>query len=52
MFHCKETRCLQLPIMPNEFGVCMVYGYCCTWYDGAPGMSLPSFLPCKGFLES
>lgn len=21
--------------MPNEFGVCMVYGRCCTRYDGA-----------------
>ena len=21
--------------MPNEFGVCMVYGRCCTKYDGA-----------------
>ena len=21
--------------MPNEFGVCMVYGRCCTEYDGA-----------------
>ena len=29
--HYKETRCLQLPVMPNEFGVCMVYGRCCTW---------------------
>ena len=26
--HYKETRCLQLPVMPNEFGVCMVYGRC------------------------
>ena len=33
--HYKETRCLQLPIVPNEFGVCMVYGRCCTGYDGA-----------------
>ena len=23
------------PQLPNEFGVCMVYGRCCTWYDGA-----------------
>lgn len=35
LFHCKETRCLQLPVMPNEFDVCMAYGRCCTWYDGA-----------------
>ena len=35
LFHHKETRCLQLPVMPNEFGVCMVYGRCCTRYDGA-----------------
>ena len=35
LFHHKETRCLQLPIVPNEFGVCMVYGRCCTRYDGA-----------------
>ena len=35
LFHCKETRCLRLPIMPKEFGVCMVYGRCRTWYDGA-----------------
>ena len=35
LFHHKETRCLQLPIMPNVFGVCMVYGRCYTWYDGA-----------------
>ena len=33
--HYKETRCLQLPAMPNEFGVCMVYGRCCTGCDGA-----------------
>ena len=24
-----------MPIVPNEFGVCMVYGRCCTMYDGA-----------------
>ena len=35
LFHHKETRCLQLPVMPNEFGVCMVYGRYCTRYDGA-----------------
>ena len=32
--------------MPNEFGVCMVYGRCCTEVRRrAPYMSLPSFLP-------
>ena len=31
----KKPGVSKLPIMPNEFGVCMVYGRCCTWYDGA-----------------
>ena len=35
LFHHKETRCLQLPNVPNEFGVCMVYSRCCTGCDGA-----------------
>ena len=31
--------------MPNEFGVCMVYGRCCTEVrQCAPYTSLPSFL--------
>ena len=50
LFHYKETQCLQLPVMPNEFGVCMVYGRFCTGgRRRAPGMSLPSFLPCRVF---
>lgn len=35
LFYYKETRCLQLPVMLNEFGVCMVYGRCFTGDDGA-----------------
>lgn len=31
----QKTRYLKISMMPNEFGVCMVYGRCCTGYDGA-----------------
>ena len=24
----------MLPSLPNEFGVCMVYGRCCMMHDG------------------
>lgn len=26
----QKTRYLKISMMPNEFGVCMVYGRCCT----------------------
>ena len=31
----KKPGVSNLSIVPNEFGVCMVYGRCCTMYDGA-----------------
>ena len=31
----KKPGVSKLPVMPNEFGVCMVYGRCCTGCDGA-----------------
>lgn len=31
----KKPGVSQIPIVPNEFGVRMVYGRCCTGYDGA-----------------
>jgi len=34
LFTTKKPGAFPSP-MPNEFGVCMVYGRCCTWYDGA-----------------
>ncbi len=30
----KKPGVSIMPVMPNEFDVCMVYGRCCTWYDG------------------
>ena len=53
LFHHEETRCLQLPVMPNE--VRCLHGLRPLLYEVrrcAPGMSLPSFLPCRDFLES
>ncbi|WP_298026361.1 hypothetical protein, partial [uncultured Dialister sp.] len=34
LFITKKPGAFPSP-MPNEFGVCMVYGRCCTRYDGA-----------------
>ena len=45
LFTTKKPGAFPSP-MPNEFGVCMVYGRCCTEVRRrAPYMSLPSFLP-------
>ena len=27
----KKPGVSKLPMVPNKFGVCMVYGRCCTW---------------------
>ena len=35
----KKPGVSKMPIVPNEFGVCMVYGRCCTW--GAMKSQLP-----------
>lgn len=45
----KKSGVSKLPIVLNEFGGCMLYGRCCTGCDDAPGMSFPSFLPCRVF---